>query len=80
MWSSTHSGALAGSFGPHGASKLTLSYHYSAYFVIIGMSWAQRLVKRVQRRIDFSVDIFSPFLDVEKHVKRRVWQETLAAM
>lgn len=52
----------------------------SIYFVVIGMSWAQGLVKKVQRRLDFSIDIFSPSLNLDKHINRRVWQETLATM
>ncbi|GAA5877534.1 hypothetical protein JCM3774_005898 [Rhodotorula dairenensis] len=55
-------------------------YTLSLYFVLIGTSWAQNLVKKAQRRLDFSIDIFSPSLDVNKHVNRRIWQETLATL
>ncbi|GAA5993738.1 hypothetical protein JCM10908_001061 [Rhodotorula pacifica] len=55
-------------------------YSLSIYFVVISTSWAQRLVKKAHRRIDFSIDIFSPALNLDKHFNRRVWQETLATI
>lgn len=57
-----------------------LTSRRSIYFVVIGTSWAQGWVKKVQRRLDFSIDIFSPSLNLDKHINRRVWQETLATM
>jgi hypothetical protein len=50
------------------------------YFAIIGTLSAQRIVKRLQHRLDFSIDLFAPYLDLPKHVARRVWQETLSVM
>ncbi|BGP65895.1 hypothetical protein NBRC10512_004184 [Rhodotorula toruloides] len=55
-------------------------YGFSAYFIVISKSFVQRWVKRAQRRLDFSIDIFSPHLDLSKHIARRVWQETVAAL
>ncbi|PRQ70885.1 hypothetical protein AAT19DRAFT_11042 [Rhodotorula toruloides] len=55
-------------------------YGFSAYFIVISKSFVQRWVKRAQRRLDFSIDIFSPHLDLSKHIARRVWQETFAAL
>lgn len=34
----------------------------------------------MQRRLDTSIDLFSPALDVSKHISRRVWQESFAAL
>lgn len=56
------------------------TYSGNIYFSLAGTSWMGHLVKRLQRRIDFSIDIFSPFLRLNKHVKRRVWQETLSTL
>ncbi|GAA5844290.1 hypothetical protein JCM9279_001756 [Rhodotorula babjevae] len=55
-------------------------YSLNVYFTLIGLDVSQRLVKKVQRRLDSSIDIFSPVLDVSKHISRRVWQESLAAL
>ncbi|BGP35334.1 hypothetical protein JCM10296v2_007170 [Rhodotorula toruloides] len=55
-------------------------YGFSAYFIVISKSFVQRWVKRAQSRLDFSIDIFSPHLDLSKHIARRAWQETFAAL
>lgn len=37
----------------------------------------------LQKRIDFSIDVFSPYIDVTRsspHIKRRVWQETISTI
>lgn len=57
-----------------------ITYVFNIYFTLIGTSWAGHLIKRLQRRFDFSVDVFSPVIDLERHVKRRVWQETLSTI
>lgn len=54
------------------------SYSSSIYFSIVSTNIVAHKIKRLQKRIDFSLDIYSPNLDLEKHVKRRVWQETLS--
>lgn len=54
------------------------SYTSSIYYTIVSTNVVLHLIKRFQRRIDFSIDIYSPLLDFEKHVKRRVWEETLS--
>ncbi|KIP11367.1 hypothetical protein PHLGIDRAFT_99506 [Phlebiopsis gigantea 11061_1 CR5-6] len=59
------------------------TYGMGVYFTVINWSFMQRLVKRLARRIDFSIDIFSPRVDLNPtslHTKRRVWQETLTAL
>ncbi|GAA6008193.1 hypothetical protein JCM10207_000034 [Rhodosporidiobolus poonsookiae] len=55
-------------------------YGMTIYFALVGTGYAQKLVKRFQRRIDFSIDIFSPRIDLSKHLSRRIWQETIAAL
>ncbi|KAF9204066.1 hypothetical protein BGZ49_005733 [Haplosporangium sp. Z 27] len=36
----------------------------------------QVMIKQIQQRLDFSLEIFNPKLNYFKHIKRRVWQET----
>jgi hypothetical protein len=57
-----------------------LSYAGNIYFALAGAGWMEHLIKRWQARLDFSIDIFSPALDVPKHIKRRVWEETLSTI
>ncbi|KDQ63598.1 hypothetical protein JAAARDRAFT_119276 [Jaapia argillacea MUCL 33604] len=64
-----------------------VTYGLSVYFLIINMSIMHRTVKRLARRIDFSIDIFSPRqvfqIDLSHsspHTKRRIWQETISAL
>ncbi|PFH54435.1 hypothetical protein AMATHDRAFT_19 [Amanita thiersii Skay4041] len=60
-----------------------ITYGLSFYFTVINWSITQRLVKRITRRIDFSLDIFSPRLDISKssiHAKRRIWQESITTL
>ncbi|CAG8491759.1 5235_t:CDS:2 [Dentiscutata erythropus] len=40
----------------------------------------KRFVKNMKKRLDFSLNIYSPKLDFSKHIKRRVWQETWTAL
>jgi hypothetical protein len=59
------------------------TYSFSIYFAIINLGIMQRWVKRLARRIDFSIDVFSPRLDVSRsspHTKRRIWQEAITAL
>ncbi|CAI2166476.1 7591_t:CDS:2 [Funneliformis geosporum] len=37
-------------------------------------------VKVMRKRLDFSLNIYSPKLDFAKHIKRRVWQETWSTL
>ncbi|THH16822.1 hypothetical protein EW146_g3878 [Bondarzewia mesenterica] len=60
-----------------------LTYGFTAYFMIINMNVMQRIVKRLARRIDFSIDIFSPRLDISPsspHARRRIWQESITTL
>lgn len=57
-----------------------LTYTGNIYFSLAGTSWMSHWIKRLQVRVDFSIDIFSPVLQLEKHIKRRVWQETLSTI
>ncbi|KDQ13737.1 hypothetical protein BOTBODRAFT_111078 [Botryobasidium botryosum FD-172 SS1] len=60
-----------------------LTYSLNIYFTVIDWSWMRRLVKRMARRVDFSIDIFSPHLDISPnspHTKRRIWQESLTTL
>ncbi|CAG8784912.1 12733_t:CDS:2, partial [Racocetra fulgida] len=36
----------------------------------------QNFVKIIKKRLDFSINIYSPNLDFSKHIKQRIWQET----
>ncbi|KAF5390251.1 hypothetical protein D9757_002979 [Collybiopsis confluens] len=58
---------------------------YAIYIITYGLSFCfiRRLVKRLTRRIDFSLDVFSPRLLISflsPHVKRRIWQESITAL
>jgi hypothetical protein len=33
-------------------------------------------LKRMKKRLEFSINIYSPKLDFDKHIKKRIWQET----
>ncbi|KZT72840.1 hypothetical protein DAEQUDRAFT_704553 [Daedalea quercina L-15889] len=55
-----------------------VTYGLSFYFTIINMNIARRLVKKLACRIDFSIDMFSPRVDLSQsspHTRRRIWQE-----
>ncbi|KAH9936996.1 uncharacterized protein B0H18DRAFT_925256 [Fomitopsis serialis] len=60
-----------------------VTYGLSFYFTIINMDITRRLVKRLARRIDFSIDMFSPRVDLSQsspHTRRRIWQEALMTL
>ncbi|EIN13788.1 hypothetical protein PUNSTDRAFT_58299 [Punctularia strigosozonata HHB-11173 SS5] len=60
-----------------------LTYVLSAYFLIVQISYVQRFIKIVTRRVDFSIDIFSPRLDISAsspHTRRRIWQEAISTL
>ncbi|KDR84944.1 hypothetical protein GALMADRAFT_1322109 [Galerina marginata CBS 339.88] len=60
-----------------------VTYGLGFYFTCINFNWMQMVVKRLTRRIDFSIDIFSPRLDTSPssiHTKRRIWQESITAL
>ncbi|KAI0724627.1 hypothetical protein C8T65DRAFT_7352 [Cerioporus squamosus] len=60
-----------------------VTYGLSFYFIFINMARVRRLVKRLARRLDFSIDIFSPRLDLSSHsphTKRRIWQEAITTL
>lgn len=46
------------------------------WFVIRQTQKFQIMLKQIQRRLDFSLEIYNPRLNYFKHIKRRVWQET----
>ncbi|CCL99035.1 uncharacterized protein FIBRA_01044 [Fibroporia radiculosa] len=59
------------------------TYGLCIYFAIINLDFMRRLVKRIARRIDFSIDIFSPRIDLSAtcpHTKRRIWQESITTL
>ncbi|KAG0376990.1 hypothetical protein BGX24_006884 [Mortierella sp. AD032] len=39
----------------------------------------QIMLKQIQQRLDFSLEIYNPRLNYFKHIKRRIWQETWTA-
>ncbi|KAF9787179.1 hypothetical protein BJ322DRAFT_706318 [Thelephora terrestris] len=60
-----------------------LAYGLVIYFTLINFSFMQRSVKRLTGRVDFSVDVFSPRLDISPssvHAKRRIWQEAISTI
>lgn len=60
-----------------------VTYGLTFYFTVIHLGFMRRLVKRLAGRIDFSIDIFSPRLDISPssiHVKRRIWQESITTL
>ncbi|KAG0253358.1 hypothetical protein DFQ27_007447 [Actinomortierella ambigua] len=46
------------------------------WFVVRQTQKFQMFLKQLQRRLDFSLEIYNPRLNYAKHIKRRVWQET----
>ncbi|KAK0549905.1 hypothetical protein OC845_002888 [Tilletia horrida] len=59
---------------------LGCSYLFNFYFALAGTSIFEHAVKRAQQRLDFSIDIFSPALDLQKHIRRRIWEETFSTI
>lgn len=57
-----------------------ICYTLNIYFSLINTQFAQRLVKTFQRRLDFSIDFGSPQLDCQKHITRRIWQESISTL
>ncbi|KAL1720708.1 hypothetical protein EV715DRAFT_196531 [Schizophyllum commune] len=60
-----------------------LTYGLSIYFTLVSFPFVQTWIKRWTRRIDFSIDIFSPHLDLTPfslHAKRRIWQESISTL
>ncbi|KAE8230167.1 hypothetical protein CF326_g4839 [Tilletia indica] len=57
-----------------------LSYSFNIYFTLAGTGLFEHAVKRGQKRLDFSIDIFSPALDMHKHIRRRIWEETFSTI
>lgn len=55
-------------------------YLANGYYALVGTAFAQQIIKRFQKRLDFSVDIFSPHLDLPKHIVRRIKQETFSTI
>ncbi|CAE6405463.1 unnamed protein product [Rhizoctonia solani] len=56
-----------------------ITYGLTVYFTVINWNWMHRIIKRLRRRIDFSIDIFSPRLNISpdsSHLKQRIWQES----
>lgn len=56
------------------------SYGSSVYFGLVSTNVVGHWIRRVQQRLDFSIDIYSPALDMQKHIKRRIWEETLSIL
>ncbi|RIB14861.1 hypothetical protein C2G38_1972554 [Gigaspora rosea] len=68
--------------GPY--SGISISILVVDCIVLIAVGWYiikdtgpyQNFVKVIKKRLDFSINIYSPNLDFQKHIKRRIWQET----
>ncbi|KAF8632635.1 hypothetical protein AX15_001834 [Amanita polypyramis BW_CC] len=64
-------------------SIYVITYGLTLYFTVINWTITQHLVQRIAKRLDFSIDIFSPRLDISKssiHVKRRIWQDSITTL
>ena len=46
------------------------------FYVLQENTKFRHIVKIMKKRLDFSINIYSPKLDFDKHIKRRIWQET----
>ncbi|THV07730.1 hypothetical protein K435DRAFT_772567 [Dendrothele bispora CBS 962.96] len=60
-----------------------ITYGLSFYFTVINTGIVRGWVKRLARRIDFSIDVFSPQLAISypsPHTKRRIWQESITTL
>ncbi|CAG7849321.1 SubName: Full=Uncharacterized protein {ECO:0000313/EMBL:CCA70937.1} [Serendipita indica DSM 11827] len=60
-----------------------VTYGLDFYFAIIGTGFMRRIMKKITRRVDFSIDIFSPKLDLtinSPHLRRRIWQESIGTI
>lgn len=55
-------------------------YAFNIWFACISKTFFKGWMKILQRRIDFSIDIFSPHLDLSKHIARRIWQEAICTI
>ncbi|CAO1623307.1 unnamed protein product [Jaminaea pallidilutea] len=56
------------------------SYTISLYFSAVSTALISHGIKRIQGRLDWSIDIYNPALRLAQHVKRRVWEETLSIL
>ena len=57
-----------------------ITYAFNTWFALLSFTFAQRIIKKLQKRIDSSLDLFSPSLDLAKHIARRVWQESFTTI
>ncbi|KAG8792908.1 hypothetical protein FRC12_004494 [Ceratobasidium sp. 428] len=59
------------------------TYGLTVYFTVVNWNWMHRVIKRLTRRVDFGIDIFSPRLDISpssKHLVQRIWQESITTL
>lgn len=64
--------------------KITIAVIAINVFILVIVFWHiviqtdryKSFVKVMKKRLDFSLNIYSPRLNFAKHIKRRVWQET----
>ncbi|KAF9582023.1 hypothetical protein BGW38_000763 [Lunasporangiospora selenospora] len=49
---------------------------FVTWFVVRQTQKFQVMLKQIQQRLDFSLEIFNPKLNYSKHIKRRIWQES----
>ncbi|KIM22943.1 hypothetical protein M408DRAFT_269120 [Serendipita vermifera MAFF 305830] len=60
-----------------------LTYGLDFYFALAGASFMHTIIKKITCRLDFSIDIFSPKLELTSnspHIRRRIWQETIGTL
>ncbi|KAG9029422.1 hypothetical protein FRB95_005315 [Tulasnella sp. JGI-2019a] len=60
-----------------------VNYGLNLYFALIHTSWVRRFMHKVTRRLYFSIDIFSPQLDISSssvHTLQRIHQESVSAI
>ncbi|CAG8473103.1 3957_t:CDS:2 [Funneliformis caledonium] len=53
---------------------------FVVWYIIVQTNRYKSFVKVMRKRLDFSLNIYSPKLDFAKHIKRRVWQETWSTL
>ncbi|CAG8632361.1 6161_t:CDS:2, partial [Acaulospora colombiana] len=72
-----------GSLSAIKSASLVISYlsvSIVAWYVFQETESYRTILKKVTKRLDFSLNIYSSKLDFSKHIKRRVWQETWSTL
>lgn len=57
-----------------------LVYLFNIYFAIVSFDYSQLVIQKLQKRVNLSLDIFSPALDLKREIGRRIWRETFSVI